>query len=119
VFDGVGNEYIVTRNAGLFERAIKNPARRTHERFASQVLLIAWLLAHEHQAGAWSPLAGNDLRCRLIEGAAHATSFCFTKSGQRFDRCAIRSIQHKVPAVLAPTRQQTSALKSSRCCCFE
>jgi hypothetical protein len=49
VLDGVGHEYIVTRNTGLFERAIENPAGRTDERFASQVFLIAGLLAHKHQ----------------------------------------------------------------------
>jgi hypothetical protein len=31
------------------KRAIENPAGRTDERFASQVFLIAGLLAHKHQ----------------------------------------------------------------------
>jgi hypothetical protein len=119
VLDGVGHEYIVTRNTGLFERAIENPAGRTDERFASQVFLIAGLLAHKHQARAKSPLARNNLRCRFIEQAAHATGFCVAKSGQRFDRCAVRSIQHEALAALAPIRQQTSVLSSSRCGCFE
>src|SRR5262249_40216552 len=59
-------------DAGFGERAIEHGAGRADERLALQVLLVARLLAHEHDARMRRPLAEHGLRRILVERTAAA-----------------------------------------------
>ena len=49
------------RQARLGEHRLEEPSRRPDERFSGQVLLVAGLLAHQHQGGVLRPLAEDHL----------------------------------------------------------
>src|SRR5262245_59092433 len=61
VLDRVGHENVVARDAGLFQRLVQDAAGRSHERLAGEILLIAGLLADQHQVRADAAFAGHDL----------------------------------------------------------
>jgi hypothetical protein len=75
VFDCVGDEYILARDAGAFQRLIQEAAGGTNEGAASQVFLIAWLLADQHQTRRSAALARHNLSGELVEGAALTLGF--------------------------------------------
>jgi hypothetical protein len=72
VLDDVGHVGLVARDGGGVEAPVELPARRAHERLSGEVLLVARLLAHEHDAGALQPLAEDGLRRTPPEVAAAA-----------------------------------------------
>src|SRR5258707_247610 len=64
-------------NAGFFKRAIEYLSRRSHERFAGDIFLIAGLLADQHDLGMLRAFAEHGLRRIFPEmtGAAAAGFF--------------------------------------------
>ena len=71
VLDGVGDVGRVAAEACLFQRAGEHLPGWTHERLAREVLLVAGLLAHDHQIGVLRPDACNPL-CRAFPQIAAA-----------------------------------------------
>src|SRR5262249_34277264 len=53
----IGNENLRARNSRLCQRAVEDPPRRTDERLAAEVLLVAGLLADEHDVSGSAALA--------------------------------------------------------------
>ena len=51
-------------DAGFFQRLVQQLSRRSNERAADHILLIAWLFADEHHARATWPFAEHGLRGR-------------------------------------------------------
>lgn len=72
VLDCVGHIDFLARDACFIERAIEHRACRTHERLALQILLIAGLLADDHQRRMTRTRARHRLRRVLVERAAMA-----------------------------------------------
>jgi hypothetical protein len=60
-------------DTGLVQRVVQQPARRPHERPASQVLLVTGLLAHQDDARVRVPLAEDGLRRVPVERARGAS----------------------------------------------
>src|SRR5262249_8304616 len=75
VLDCIGDEGVPAGDAGFLERLIQHPASRPHEWLAGQVLLVARLLAHQHDMGASAPFAPDDLRRELVERTAPTGAF--------------------------------------------
>src|SRR5262245_44594813 len=75
VFDRIGDEHILALDAGLLQRLIQEAAGRTDKWATGEILLVAWLLADQHQTRMCSPLARHNLGGELIERAARATGF--------------------------------------------
>ena len=63
----------LTRQSHLLEGVVENPTRRPDERLAGPVLLVAGLLADEHDACGSGPLTANTLRGPLPEAAGPAS----------------------------------------------
>jgi hypothetical protein len=61
MLDSVGDINLVERELGLSQGGIEDPAGRTHEGMALQVLLVTRLLADEHEPGVQGALAEYDL----------------------------------------------------------
>ena len=61
VLDHVGQVGVLALDAGRLEPAVELPARGAHERLARAVLLVARLLAHEHEPRGLPPLAEHGL----------------------------------------------------------
>ena len=72
VLHGIGDVDNRAIDARFFERVVEDPPGRADERPAFPVLLIAGLLAHQHQRGTGRPLAEHRLRRRLPEIAVLA-----------------------------------------------
>src|SRR5205823_1744749 len=70
-------------DAGLFEGAIEERARRADERPAAEVFLIARLLADEHHGRRLLPFAENRLRPCAPEVACLAVGSFFAKLVER------------------------------------
>jgi hypothetical protein len=51
MLDGIGDECLLPRDAGVLQRLIKNAAGGPDERLAGQVFLVARLLADQHEGG--------------------------------------------------------------------
>lgn len=79
VFDGVRDVDAGAVDPGLTERLVEQPAGRADERFAAQVLLVARLLAHEHDPRMPVALPENGLRRVLPQVAAVARSRGFAE----------------------------------------
>jgi hypothetical protein len=65
--------------------AESNAAGRPDERLAGQVLLVAGLLADQHEIGPFWTLAGHRLGGVAIEGTSRALAFGRRQRPQRFD----------------------------------
>jgi len=74
VLHDVGDIDIVARDARLRQRPVQQSACRSDEGMALDVFLVAWLLAHEHQARAGRSLAEDCLRSSLPEVARTAVA---------------------------------------------
>jgi hypothetical protein len=72
VFDNIGDVSLFAIDTCLLERAIKQTAGWTDERFAGEILLVARLFADKHDACATAPFAENGLRSFLPEIAGLA-----------------------------------------------
>jgi hypothetical protein len=57
VLHRIGDVDLVASDAGSLERAVEHLAGGPHERTAGQILLVAWLLADEHERGIGRPFA--------------------------------------------------------------
>jgi hypothetical protein len=72
VLDRVGDEGLGARDAGALQPRVEHPAGGADERRAGQVLLIAWLLADQHQRRLGRPFAGHALGGAAPQVAAPA-----------------------------------------------
>ena len=72
VLDGVGDVSRLAIDAGVAEGAVEQLAGGTDERAAGKILLIAGLLADEHQRRIERPLAEHGLCRRAVERTARA-----------------------------------------------
>jgi hypothetical protein len=72
VLDGVRDVRRRPVDAGRLERLVEQPAGRPDERPARPVLLVAGLLADEHDPASAGPAPGHRLRRRLPQRAAAA-----------------------------------------------
>src|SRR5437660_3085713 len=72
VFDGVGHIDARTIDAGLRERAVEHRTGRTDEWLAGQILLVARLLADEHDGRVRGAFAEHGLGRVLVERTAAA-----------------------------------------------
>ena len=72
VLDGIGEIQGLARPAQLLERAGQQVPRGTDERVPLAILLVARLLAHEHQRRAHGAFAPHGLRGGKAEGALAA-----------------------------------------------
>src|SRR3546814_4963003 len=72
MLDRVGDVDLAAFDSGLVERAIEHPPRRADEGATGQILLIARLLADQHDRGAAGAFAEHRLRRVLIERATRA-----------------------------------------------
>src|SRR5207237_5999162 len=70
VLDRVGDEGVAARDAGVGQRLIENPSGWADERLARQILLVARLLADQHQAGMYAPLPRHGLGRKFVERTA-------------------------------------------------
>jgi hypothetical protein len=86
MLDCVGDEGGVAGNAGVFQRLIEDPSGRPDEWLAGKVFLVARLLADQHEMRVPAALAGNGLRCMLVERAARALLLGLPQLAQRGDR---------------------------------
>ncbi len=75
VLDRVCDLDLAARNAGVRERLVEYGAGRADERLALPILLVARLLADEHDVRTLRPGAEHHLRGRLVE-IATATVVC-------------------------------------------
>src|SRR5207249_9791108 len=67
VLDGIGDPDLVTVDAGLFEGLVEHAAGGSDEGFTGAVLVVAGLLADEHDLRVSRPLAKDGLRSELPE----------------------------------------------------
>jgi hypothetical protein len=65
VLDGVGHEGVVACDACFRQGPVENLSGGPHEGPSGEILLVAGLLAHQHQPRVSRTLAGHDLGCRL------------------------------------------------------
>src|SRR3546814_16243823 len=72
MLDRVGDVDLAAFDSGLVERAIEHPPRRADEGATGQILLIARLLADQHDRGADGAFAEHRLRRVLLERATRA-----------------------------------------------
>src|SRR3546814_2321622 len=72
MLDRVGDVDLAAFDSGLVEHAIEHPPRRADEGATGQILLIARLLADQHDRGADGAFAEHRLRRVLIERATRA-----------------------------------------------
>src|SRR5205085_10238468 len=72
VLHDVGHVDLGPIDAGLAEGAVEEPSRRTDERRALAILLVARLLTDEHDRRARGPFAEDGLRGARVEVAARA-----------------------------------------------
>src|SRR6185369_10029109 len=82
VLDRVGDVDLAARDAELLERAGEKLPGRTDEGTALQILLVARLLAHEHQPGAAAAFAADRLRRVLADRALAASLQGGVEGGQ-------------------------------------
>ena len=73
VLDGVGDEHLGRRHAGFLECARQQLARGADEGVARLVLLVAGLLANQHQLGFRVAFADHRLRAHVADRAFAAT----------------------------------------------
>jgi len=74
VLHGVGDVDVAALNAGRFEGLVENLAGRTDKGETRQILLVARLLADEHERGIGRTFAEHGLRRVLVEIAAGAAA---------------------------------------------
>ena len=72
VLHHVGEVKLGAIEAGFGKRAVKQLAGRSDERLAGQILLVARLLADEHESGVARTLAEHGLRRPTVQRAAPA-----------------------------------------------
>jgi DNA polymerase III subunit alpha len=83
VLDDVADVRLLARNTGLLQGAVEELSRRTHERFALQILLVPRLLTDQHQGRMGRPIAEYGLRGTLVERAAAAAGGGLAQTRQR------------------------------------
>src|SRR5262249_40865922 len=83
MLDGVGDEHFLARNTGLFQRPVEHAAGGPHEGLARDVLLIAGLLADQHEMRALPAFAGHRLGSVVVERASPARLLGSRKFAQR------------------------------------
>src|SRR5262245_56812651 len=66
MFDRIGDKDLGAVEASFRERPIKHPPGGTDEGAALQILVVAMLLADEHEERRGRSLAGNDLSCGSV-----------------------------------------------------
>lgn len=92
MFDGVGDVYLVARDAGFGKGLVEHPARRSDERMSLTVFHIAGLFAHQKDIRMFRSLAENGLGRILVEIASFARpsrgaqAFKVSPLGEKF-RC--------------------------------
>src|SRR5262249_39938031 len=79
----VGDEGVIAGNAGLLQRRIEDAAGRPDERQAGEVLLVAGLLADQHEMRTYAALAGHGLGRGFVKRAARALRFGRAQLGER------------------------------------
>ncbi len=62
MFYRIGDVNLVAVDAGFFQRAVERQPRRSDERFAGEVFLVARLLADQHHLGIPRAFAEHGLR---------------------------------------------------------
>src|SRR5439155_18349610 len=83
VLDDVRDVGVAAVDPGVLEGAVEELPGRADERPAGEVLLVAGLLADEHQAGRLAPLAEDGLGRSLPEVAALAGGGCLAQPLER------------------------------------
>jgi hypothetical protein len=83
MFDRIGDEHILARDPGALQCLIQDTAGRTNKWAAGQVLLVARLLADQHQTRSRAALTRHDLSAELVERAARALGFLGPQRLQR------------------------------------
>ncbi len=72
MLDRIGDEGVLARNARLLERGVENAAGGPNERLARQVLLVAGLLADQHEICLFRAFPRNRLGRVAIERTSPA-----------------------------------------------
>src|SRR5215467_15344811 len=72
VLNYIGHVDPATIDAGFSQRLVEQFACRAHKRAALEILVVAWLLADEHDRGARRALAKYSLRCIFPQGTRFA-----------------------------------------------
>ena len=85
MLDRIGDEHLAAVDAGIDDRAVEHAACRTDERMALSVLLVARLLADQHDLGVPRPFSRHNLRRVAIERAAGAVSLRIAQGGKAAD----------------------------------
>jgi hypothetical protein len=80
MLDRIGHIGRVAFDPGLGERAIEQTTSRTDKRFAGEIFLIPWLLADQHDASGFLPLAENRLRGVAPQRTVAAMASIFAQS---------------------------------------
>jgi hypothetical protein len=77
MFHRVGDVGLLAVDAGFLQRTVEHQPRRSHERFAGKIFLVAGLLADQHHLGVLRTFAEHGLRRVFPErtGAAAAGFF--------------------------------------------
>jgi hypothetical protein len=65
MLDGVGDVDFLAIDAGFFQRFVEDLSCRSDKRLAGQVLLVAGLLADQHDAALAAAFAADRLGCAL------------------------------------------------------
>src|SRR5262245_13594222 len=107
MLDRIGDEHLRARNSRLCQRAVEDAPRRADERLAAEILLVAGLLADEHDVSGSAALARHRLRCVLVERAARARVLGLGKLRERIDLRRKLEIKLRLPS--------HRALLASRC----
>jgi hypothetical protein len=84
MLDGVRHVGVAAVDPGVGQRPVEQLAGRTDERLADPVLLIAGLLADEHDPGGLRPLTEHGLGGRLPELAGPAPGCRAAQAGQAY-----------------------------------
>ena len=81
----IGNEDLRAGDIRLGQGLVEYLPGRTDEWLAGEILLVAWLLAHQHQMSMPAPFARDGLRRILVERTARAEVLGLGQLGQGFD----------------------------------
>src|SRR5690242_15295116 len=108
MLDCIGNESVLARDPGVFERGVKNAPCWPDERLARQIFLVAGLFAHQHELGLFRTFTRHRLSGVAVERTTPALALGRRQRAQRFDRLARIFIHLPVHEGGMPKRRKRS-----------